>query len=134
MCDYSLELYKTVDAKQGATYTVTRFPTGTIGVLDPAAPVDPSKLSTETLCAVCIKDNTVIMVGDDMGVFAKIDPPMPENATLCNRHRDGIRFDDGRSVSLQEIAVGTAIKIVMLAAEAPEDASLSSPEVTGVPV
>lgn len=118
MCDYSLEMYNRIDAAQGETYTIARFATGTVGVTNQ----DMREPDAKAECAVCIKENSVVTLeGIGTGVFAKFDGPP-------HSHRDGVRFEDGTpSTSLQTVASGTRITIVMVAAEAPEDAALTSP-------
>lgn len=133
MCDYSLEMYKTTEAKQGDTLFLTRFPSGTMGFVssDEAAreAANPGGLS---MCATCLKDGTLLNldVPDSLvpgysafGVFAKVDLP-------ANAHRDGVRLADGRSISLQSLPRGTkAVVLVAADQKAPEDKDLVSPPV-----
>lgn len=129
-CDYSLEMYLTEDAKQGETYTLTRFGSGSLGFTKPTAPDAPA---TSPECAVCMKDGTLVSLDHpdgkcEVGVFAKLD------ATAHYVHRDGIRFSDGRSVALQNLPAGLKASVLVVAdPKAPEDASLVSPAAPEAP-
>jgi hypothetical protein len=115
MCDYSLEMYGSRPAREGETYVVTRFPSGSIGF---AAPGD-------TRTAVCMACDTTLLlseipllVQEVCGISAR------EQVTFVRLeeglHRDGVRFSNGKAVSLQQLKPGIHATIVK--AQIPADA------------
>jgi hypothetical protein len=107
MCDYSLEMYGSRPAREGETYVATRFPSGSVGF---ASPGDPRT-------AVCVACDTVLLLSEipktlqeTCGIGAR------EQVTFVRLeeglHRDGVRFDNGKSISLQQLKPGVAATIV----------------------
>lgn len=122
MCDYSLELYKSVPAAEGETLVVRRFPSGSKGLVSAAGDI---RLAAD--CATCVKPGTLISF--DMpdgtckfGIFSRL----PE-ATYA--YKDGVSWCDGAGrTSLQQLDIGTKATVLSLPTSVmPEDADLVSP-------
>jgi hypothetical protein len=106
MCDYSLEMYGSRPAREGETYVTARFSSGSIGFVSPG---DPKT-------AVCMACDTVLLLTeipkalqDNLGLHAR------EQATFTRLdeglHRDGVRFSNGKCVSLQQLRPGVVATI-----------------------
>ncbi len=101
MCDYSLEHYNSRPAQQGETYETRRFPSGSIGFVVPG----------EASIAICMSCDTRIRLENlpaslveklAVGTAALVTFTRLETST----YRDGVRFDNGRAVTLQELGSG----------------------------
>jgi hypothetical protein len=101
MCDYSLEHYRSRPAQLGEKYETHQFESHSIGFI---APGDPAT-------AVCMACDTKLrlesipeMVQIRHGVSAT------EKVTFTRLddgpHHDGVRFDNGTEVTLQELGPG----------------------------
>lgn len=115
MCDYSLETYRSRPAQAGERYETRRFPSNTVGLV---APGDPST-------AVCMSCDSRLMLeglpetiqktygvsGRETVVFARLEP---------GPHHDGVIFDNGAQVTLQQIGPGVRATLVD-ALEQPEE-------------
>ncbi len=109
MCDYSLEMYGSRPAREGERYITTRFPSGSIGL------ASPGDCST----AVCVAYDTHMALAD-------ISPEVQTNLGIRPRedvlfvrlehgaYRDGIRFANGREISLQRLNVGVAVTVTKI--------------------
>src|SRR6202012_5080455 len=107
MCDYSLEMYASRPARESEKYITTRFPSGSIGL---AAPGDCTT-------AVCVQYDTRLRLenistdlqsrlnikGEEEVVFARLEH---------GAYRDGIKFGNGKEVSLQLLGAGVSIALV----------------------
>lgn len=98
MCDYSLELYNSRPARAGEKLQTFRFGTGSIGMTAPGEPT----------CAVCITDGTVLAVrGMPEPMRARYGLGEVEAATFVRLttgvYRDGLRFENGVELSLQQL-------------------------------
>jgi len=138
-CEFSLELYATTDAKQGATYEITRFPSGTKGLK--AREGDKTKAGlvvagdgtiNGSLCAACLPAGSLCHLerpnsSIEVAVFVKLDIGGPGTHV----HRDGFVFSGGRDVTMQsdaDLPIGTKLTVLVLGmANAKEDADLASP-------
>jgi hypothetical protein len=112
MCDYSLEMYQSRPARAGETLRTTRFPSGSIGMTDPAVPG----------CAVCMGDGTTLELDGippelaarhgvatrAMASFVRLDTGL---------YRDGLRFENGVELSLQQLPPGIEVKFIDVVAE-----------------
>lgn len=121
MCDYSLEMMKSVPAQADETLAVTRFGSGSVGFGAPGV-MD---------CATCVPEGTVLRLeipSADFG-FGIEDVIMARvNVEQLYSHHDAVRLEDGSTLSLQFLRPGTSAKVLMLAdAKAPEDKGLASP-------
>src|SRR5262250_14743 len=109
MCDYSLEVYGTQPAREGERYVTTRFPSGTIGLTAFGGG------ST----AVCVQCDTKLMlenIPDELqetfGVSAR------EEVTFIRLdrgpYRDGVRFENGKEISFQQLKPGVTVSVTRL--------------------
>ena len=109
MCDYSLEMYRTQPARAGETYVVTRFDSGTIGLAS----------RTHNSMPVCVACDSRLMLSDipaDMQAKLEIGPQ--EEVTFVHldqgAYRDGVKFANGREISLQRLTPGITAQVTML--------------------
>lgn len=107
MCDYSLEHYQSRPARQGERYETTRFSTGSIGFAEPGNPsvavcmACDMRLKLEQLPTML---RTRLKLGaSEIVAFARIEHGL---------YRDGVRFDNGATVSLQELGPGVSATLL----------------------
>jgi hypothetical protein len=107
MCDYSLEMYASRPARESEKYVTTRFPSGSIGL---AAPGDCTT-------AVCVQYDTQLKLegissdlqtrlgikGGEQVVFARLEH---------GAYRDGVKFGNGKEISLQLLGSGVSVSLV----------------------
>ena len=109
MCDYSLELYGSRPAREGERYVTTRFASGTVGLASPGDDSTP----------VCVQCDTRLLLEEipkelqeRFGVAAR------EEVTFVRLdhgpYRDGVKFSNGKEVSLQELRPGISVTVTML--------------------
>ena len=114
MCDYSLEMYGSHPAREFERYETTRFPSGSIGL---ASPGDCS-------AAVCIQYDTRLQL-DRVPVSLQTSLGVGPTAEVTfmrldhGAYRDAVRFDNGKTISLQQLHTGVS---VVLTSEAREPA------------
>src|SRR5712664_4568231 len=98
MCDYSLEHYSSIDAKQGDNYTLHLLSSGSLGFLKGGS-------------VVCMKEGSLLRLeglhpsitlsfqvdSTEEVIFAKL--PRPDRFA----HRDCVTFKNGRQVLLQNL-------------------------------
>lgn len=109
MCDYSLEMLSSRPAREFERYVTTRFVSGSIGL---AAPGDCST-------AVCVQyDTKLALEGLSREVQASLGlGPVAEAEFIRVDHgpyRDGVRFDNGRQASLQQLGLGVGVIVTRL--------------------
>jgi hypothetical protein len=101
MCDYSLETYGSRPAREFERYVTTRFSTGSIGLASPG----------DCGTAVCVQYDTRLVVEGvprDAQTALSIGP-IAEATFVRLEHgpyRDGLRFDNGRKISVQQLGAG----------------------------
>ncbi len=112
MCDYSLEMYASRPARESEKYVTTRFPSGSIG------------LATAGDCttAVCVQYDTHLKLeGISRDLQNRLGVKAAEEVVFARlehgAYRDGIRFANGKEVSLQLVGAGVNIMIGAKAAE-----------------
>jgi hypothetical protein len=125
LCDYSLEAYASRPAEAGEDLKLGYFASGSKGFV--AASDDKVE------CAVCLSEGTIIRLTtldlagndaatDDVTFFHK-------EGIGAYRHKDSVRYADGREELLQNLATGSRATIIMIAKPgAKEDVELASPE------
>src|ERR1700733_10960546 len=98
MCDYSLEMYGSRPARESERYVTTRFPSGSVGL------ASPGDCST----AVCVPYDTRLALPDippggqtSLGIRAFEDVVFVR--LEHGAYRDGIRFANGKEISLQRL-------------------------------
>ena len=111
MCDYSLEMYGSRPARETERYVTTRFYSGSIGL------VSPGDCGT----AVCVQYQTRLTLdGVSPDVQAACNVPGIVDATFIRldhgAYRDGVRFDNGREVSLQQLGTEVGVNVLHLPA------------------
>ena len=109
MCDYSLEAYRTRPAREGERYVTTRFGSGSMGV---AAPGDASI----PVCVPC--DTALRLEGIPAEVQERHGLHAIEDATFVHLDRgawrDGVRFRNGATLSLQLLPAGIDVTVTGL--------------------
>lgn len=107
MCDYSLEHYQSRPARIGETYETTRFTSGSIGFIEPG-------VATVAVCMAC--DTKLALSRIPAHLQSRLAVSETATATFTRLdsglYRDGVRFDSGASVSLQELGIGVRAQIV----------------------
>lgn len=106
MCDYSLEHYQSRPARKGEEYETTRFTSGSIGFIEPG----------NHSVAVCMSCDTRLALSNlPQQVQTRLDVPATASVTFtrleAGLYRDGVRFDNGKAISLQELGVGVRAMI-----------------------
>ncbi len=109
MCDYSLEMYASRPAREEERYVTTRFPSGSIGL---AAPGDCTT-------AVCVQYDTRLKLANISTDLQARLAVKPEEEVVFARlehgaYRDGIKFGNGKEVSLQLLGAGVGVALVSL--------------------
>ncbi len=107
MCDYSLEMYRSRPAAAGERYETRRFPSGSVGF---TAPGD----ATTAVCMAC--DTRLELIGVPTPLQQELDVPPNVAATFVRievgPYHDGIRFANGREVTLQRLGPGVMAEVV----------------------
>lgn len=107
MCDYSLETYRTTPARTGATYESHRFPSSTVGFVDPS--------DKET--AVCMSCDTRLLI-ERVPEFVREKLGIGEREVVTfvrleeGPHRDGVRFANGKEINLQRLGPGVRAYVI----------------------
>jgi hypothetical protein len=101
MCDYSLELYRSVPAVAGESYKLVRFGTGSMGFVAGA--------SCDT--AACMPAGAHLRLeGIDPALQQTLGLEDTEQVVMTHLegglHKDAVRFDNGREISLQSLNPG----------------------------
>ena len=114
MCDYSLEMYAYRPAREEEKYVTTRFPSGSIGL---AAPGDCTT-------AVCVQYDTKLRlenISNDLQARLGVKPT--EDVVFARlehgAYRDGLKFSNGKEVSLQLLGAGVSISLIAAHAAPP---------------
>ncbi len=109
MCDYSLEAYRSRPAREGERYVTTRFDSGSIGMAAPGDPKTP-------VCVAC--DTALRIEGIPAHVRERLGIAAAEDATLIHldqgAFRDGVRFANGTTISLQQLGTGVGVTVTRL--------------------
>jgi hypothetical protein len=103
MCDYSLELYRSVPAAVGESYKLVRFGTGSMG------------FAAGTSCdtAACVPAGAHLRLeGIDEALQQTLGIGPSEEVVMTRLegglHKDAVRFANGREISLQSLNPGVA--------------------------
>jgi len=110
MCDYSLELYRSVPAAVGESYKLVRFGTGSMGFAAGSA--------CDT--AACMPAGAHLRLeGIDEALQQTLGIKATEEVVMTRLegglHKDAVRFGNGREISLQSLNPGlTATMFVAL--------------------
>jgi len=118
MCDYSLEIYTSRPAKAGEDLTISRFPSGSVGLTSEGAGD----------CAVCVTEGTVLRLqlpSDDFGFSIEDVLVTKIEQGEKWRHHDAVKAEDGTVHSFQYLRPYTKARVMLVAdAAAPEDKTL----------
>jgi len=106
MCDYSLEMYVSRPARESEKYVTTRFPSGSIGLTAPG----------DCTTAVCIMYDTRLTLENlSSEIQASLGVKPVEDVVFARMeggpYRDGVRFSNGRELSLQRVGVGVTVSL-----------------------
>jgi hypothetical protein len=109
MCDYSLEMYASRPARAEELYVTTRFPSASIGLAVPG----------DCTTAVCIQYDTPLKLeGISSELQRQLDVGSSESVVFerleygYGRYSDGIRFANGKQISLQLLGPGISVTLV----------------------
>lgn len=107
MCDYSLEMYASRPARESEKYVTTRFPSGSIGL---AAPGDCTT-------AVCVQyDTRLKLEGISSDLQTRLSVKAGEQVVFARlehgAYRDGVKFENGKEISLQLLGSGVGVTLV----------------------
>jgi hypothetical protein len=110
MCDYSLEMYASRPARESEKYVTTRFPSGSIGLASPG----------DCTTAVCVQYDTHLKLeGISSDLQTRLGVKDEEQVIFARlehgAYRDGIKFGNGKEISLQLLGSGVGAKLVATA-------------------
>lgn len=135
MCDYSLAEVSNRLAAQGEQLLLHRFPTGSMG-LRPARRRFREVLFPCSVTAVCIPPGATLFLQDismclrrELGVSAAERVTFSQLGLEEGRHRDAVRFRNGKEVLLQRLMPDQRVTVLSLeydehSPDAPERARL----------
>jgi len=108
-------MYASRPARESEKYITKRFPSGSIGL---AAPGDCST-------AVCVQyDTRLDLEGVSAALQARFGLKSFERVTFARldhgAYRDGVRFENGRELSLQHLGPGVGVMLVASEPSAPQ--------------
>jgi hypothetical protein len=121
MCDYSLEMYASRPARESEKYTTTRFPSGSIGLSVPG----------DCTTAVCVQYDTRLSLANiSSDLQTRLDISEQEEVVFARlehgAYRDGVKFANGKEISLQLLGAGVSISLAVI--EKPLPAIEEKPE------
>jgi hypothetical protein len=124
MCDYSLEMYASRPARESEKYVTTRFPSGSIGLAS----------AGDCTTAVCVQyDTRLRLEGISPDLQSRLGVRAEEDVVFARlehgAYRDGIKFANGKEVSLQLVGAGVS---VMIAAKEVEKTAAVAKEIEKV--
>jgi len=107
MCDYSLEMYGSRPARESERYETVRFPSGSIGLASPR----------DCGTAVCVQYDTRLRLENiPLHLQASLRVLASEEVTFVRldhgAYRDGVRFRNGKDVSIQQLNSGVTAVVV----------------------
>jgi hypothetical protein len=114
MCDYSLEMYASRPAREGERYVTTRFPSGSVGLSAPG----------DCTTAVCVQYDTHLRLENiSSDLQTRLSVKAVEDVVFARlehgAYRDGIRFANGKEVSLQMLGSGVGASLTPVAKPIP---------------
>lgn len=110
MCDYSLEMYASRPARESERYVTTRFPSGSVGLSAPG----------DCTTAVCVQYDTHLTLENISGdLQTRLGVKAEEDVVFARlehgAYRDGVRFTNGKEVSLQLLGSGVGATLTAVA-------------------
>jgi hypothetical protein len=122
MCDYSLEMYASRPARESEKYVTTRFPSGSIGLA----------AAGDCTTAVCVQYDTRLKlenISNDLQTRLSVGPE--ENVVFARlehgAYRDGVKFGNGKEISLQLLGAGVGISLVEIEKAKPAVVATEAP-------
>ncbi len=117
MCDYSLEMYGSRPARESEPYETVRFPSGSIGLASP----------TDCGAAVCVQYGSRLRLENiPLHLQGSLRIKACEEVTFMRldhgAYRDGLRFANGKEISIQQLNSGVSAVVVQMAEQAPAPA------------
>ncbi len=114
MCDYSLEMYGSRPARESERYETVRFPSGSIGLASPG----------DCGTAVCVQYDTRLRLENiPLHLQASLRIKAAEDVTFVRldhgAYRDGVRFSNGKDISIQQLNSGVTAVVVQMLEKAP---------------
>ena len=109
MCDYSLEMYGSRPARESERYETTRFPSGSIGLAS----------AGDCTTAVCVQYDTKLTL-DKLPASLQASLGVGPSADVTfirldhGAYRDGVRFANGKEISLQQLNTGVEAVVTQL--------------------
>jgi hypothetical protein len=112
MCDYSLEMYASRPARESEKYVTTRFPSGSIGLAVPG----------DCTTAVCVQyDTRLELEGISTDLQSRLGVGGEEGVVFARlehgAYRDGVKFPNGKEISLQLLGSGVSVKLAEVPAK-----------------
>jgi hypothetical protein len=109
MCDYSLEMYGSRPARESERYETVRFPSGSVGLASPG----------DCGTAVCVQYDTRLRLENiPQHIQASLRVNATEEVTFVRwdhgAYRDGIRFRNGKDISIQQLNSGVSAVVVQM--------------------
>ncbi len=127
MCDYSLAGIPSRLAVEGEQLVVHPFPTGSIGLASPCTSVSRWGFAKQTP-AVCVPPGARLILLDvperlqhDLAVGPIEEVTFVQLSATPYRHRDAVRFSNGREIRLQELSAGLRVRVLKMSL--PDDSS-----------
>jgi len=119
MCDYSLEMYGSRPARESERYETVRFPSGSVGLASPG----------DCGTAVCVQYDTRLRLENiPLHIQASLRVSATEEVTFVRldhgAYRDGIRFRNGKEMSIQQLNSGVSAVVVQMLEAIPAAAAL----------
>jgi hypothetical protein len=129
MCDYSLVSVPNRLAVEGEQLVACRFSTGSMGLKSRDASLWRLWFKQATAVCVCVPPGARLLLRDiPMDLQRQFDVQATEEVTFVQlsaeayRHRDAVRFRNGREVLLQRLTCGQRVKVLsMCCADSPEE-------------
>ena len=117
MCDYSLEMYGSRPARESERYETVRFPSGSIGLAYPG----------DCGTAVCVQYDTRLRLENiPLHLQGSLRVKASEEVTFVRldhgAYRDGVRFANGKEISIQQLNSGVSAVVVQMLEKAPKEA------------
>ncbi len=107
MCDYSLETYRSQPAREGVGYETHRFPSRSIGFVDPRNP-------STAVCMACDMrlelDGIPAQVQSTYGVEAR--EVVTFTSLETGTYHDAVRFAKGAAITLQQLGPGVKARVI----------------------
>ena len=120
MCDYSLAEIPSRLAIEGEQLVVHRFPTGSLGLASPCPSLSRWRAAKQTP-AVCIPPGARLLLRDipkdllqQFGVRETEEVTFVQLSATPNQFRDAVRFQNGRTVRLQDLSKGMRVQVLKL--------------------